>query len=99
MPQLAEQFHVVAPDLPGFGQSDMPGPDKFHYTFDNIARVIDRIVGMRQGLERRSYVPHPSVKIQVPPRSKIGRLASSCGSKPVFFLNVPGTTALPRKRK
>ena len=42
MPQLAEQFHVVAPDLPGFGQSDMPGRDKFHYTFDNIARVIDR---------------------------------------------------------
>jgi pimeloyl-ACP methyl ester carboxylesterase len=32
MPQLAEQFHVVAPDLPGFGQSDMPGRDKFHYT-------------------------------------------------------------------
>jgi pimeloyl-ACP methyl ester carboxylesterase len=42
MPQLAEQFHVVAPDLPGFGQSDMPGRDKFHYTFNNIARVIDR---------------------------------------------------------
>ena len=28
MPQLAEQFHVVAPDLPGFGQSNMPGRDK-----------------------------------------------------------------------
>ena len=49
LPQLAEQVHVVAPDLPGFGQSDMPGRDKFHYTFDNIARVIDRfteIVGL-----------------------------------------------------
>jgi pimeloyl-ACP methyl ester carboxylesterase len=42
MPQLAGQFHVVAPDLPGFGQSDMPGRDRFHYTFDNIARVIGR---------------------------------------------------------
>jgi pimeloyl-ACP methyl ester carboxylesterase len=42
MPQLADQFHVVAPDLPGFGQSDMPGRDKFAYTFDNIAAVIDR---------------------------------------------------------
>src|SRR5262249_12364199 len=42
MPQLAEQFHVVAPDFPGFGQSDMPDRDKFHYTFDNIARVINR---------------------------------------------------------
>jgi pimeloyl-ACP methyl ester carboxylesterase len=49
MPQLAAQFHVVAPDLPGFGQSDMPGRNKFHYTFDNIAGVIDRfteIVGL-----------------------------------------------------
>jgi pimeloyl-ACP methyl ester carboxylesterase len=42
MPQLMEHFHIVAPDLPGFGQSDMPSRDKFHYTFDNIARVIDR---------------------------------------------------------
>ena len=51
MPQLAEQFHVVAPDFPGFGQSDMPVRDKFHYTFDNIARVIDRfteIVGLKR---------------------------------------------------
>jgi pimeloyl-ACP methyl ester carboxylesterase len=42
IPRLAGQFHVVAPDLPGFGQSDMPSRDKFNYTFDNIARVIDR---------------------------------------------------------
>ena len=42
IPLLADRFHVVAPDLPGFGQSDMPARDKFHYTFDNVARVIDR---------------------------------------------------------
>jgi pimeloyl-ACP methyl ester carboxylesterase len=42
IPLLADKFHVVAPDLPGFGQSDMPSRDKFSYTFDNIARVIDR---------------------------------------------------------
>ena len=42
VPQLADLFHIVAPDLPGFGQSDMPGRDKFRYTFDNIARVVDR---------------------------------------------------------
>jgi pimeloyl-ACP methyl ester carboxylesterase len=41
-PQLADRFHVVAPDLPGFGQSDMPAREKFDYTFDNIARVIER---------------------------------------------------------
>jgi pimeloyl-ACP methyl ester carboxylesterase len=41
IPQLADRFHVIAPDLPGFGQSDMPSRDTFEYTFDNIARVID----------------------------------------------------------
>src|SRR6476659_1963098 len=42
IPLLADRFHVVAPDLPGFGQSDMPPREKFRYTFDNIAGVIDR---------------------------------------------------------
>ena len=42
IPKLAERFHVVAPDLPGFGQSDMPSRDRFAYTFDNIANVIGR---------------------------------------------------------
>jgi len=42
IPVLADRFHIVAPDLPGFGQSDMPPRSEFKYTFDNIARVIDR---------------------------------------------------------
>ncbi|SEO33855.1 Pimeloyl-ACP methyl ester carboxylesterase [Luteibacter sp. UNC138MFCol5.1] len=42
IPLLAERFHIVAPDLPGFGQSDMPSRDTFAYTFDNLADVIDR---------------------------------------------------------
>jgi pimeloyl-ACP methyl ester carboxylesterase len=42
IPLLADRLHMVAPDLPGFGQSDMPPPDKFSYTFDNVARVIER---------------------------------------------------------
>ena len=42
IPLLADRFHIVAPDLPGFGQSDMPPREKFKYTFDNIARVIER---------------------------------------------------------
>jgi pimeloyl-ACP methyl ester carboxylesterase len=39
IPLLADRFHVVAPDLPGFGNSDMPGRD---HSFDLIARTIDR---------------------------------------------------------
>jgi pimeloyl-ACP methyl ester carboxylesterase len=42
IPLLADRFHIVAPDLPGFGQSDMPDRNAFHYTFDGLARVIDR---------------------------------------------------------
>jgi len=42
IPQLADRFHLVAPDLPAFGQSDMPARGKFTYTFENIANVIDR---------------------------------------------------------
>src|SRR5712671_531640 len=41
IPLLADRFHIVAPDLPGFGQSDMPPREKFSYTFDNIAGVIE----------------------------------------------------------
>jgi pimeloyl-ACP methyl ester carboxylesterase len=42
IPLLADRFHIIAPDLPGFGQSDMPPRAQFRYTFDNIAGVIDR---------------------------------------------------------
>src|SRR3984885_3719155 len=42
IPLLADGFHMIAPDLPGFGQSDMPPRNRFKYTFDNIASVIDR---------------------------------------------------------
>jgi pimeloyl-ACP methyl ester carboxylesterase len=46
IPLLADRFHIIAPDLPGFGQSDMPGRG---LTFDKIASIIDRfteIVGL-----------------------------------------------------
>jgi pimeloyl-ACP methyl ester carboxylesterase len=42
IPLLADRFHIVAPDMPGFGQSDMPPRSGFKYTFDHLARVIDR---------------------------------------------------------
>jgi len=51
IPLLAERFHLVAPDLPGFGQSDMPSRDSFKYTFDNLAAAISRfteVIGQRR---------------------------------------------------
>jgi pimeloyl-ACP methyl ester carboxylesterase len=41
IPALADQYHLVAPDYPGYGHSSMPPHDKFSYTFDNLAKVID----------------------------------------------------------
>lgn len=40
IPSLADRYHVVAPDLPGFGFSDATDRKKFRYTFDNLAKVI-----------------------------------------------------------
>src|SRR5262245_41614773 len=51
IPLLADRFRLVAPDLPGFGQSGMPPRDAFRYTFDNVANVIDRfteVLGLRR---------------------------------------------------
>jgi pimeloyl-ACP methyl ester carboxylesterase len=49
IPPLADRYRVVAPDLPGFGFSDAPGPQQFHYTFEHLAETIDaftRTVGL-----------------------------------------------------
>ncbi len=41
IPALADSFHVIAPDYPGFGNSEMPDPATFQYTFDKIADVTE----------------------------------------------------------
>ena len=51
MPGLADRYHLVAPDLPGFGFSDAPARAEFKYTFDNLARVIEVFAG-KIGLQR-----------------------------------------------
>jgi pimeloyl-ACP methyl ester carboxylesterase len=48
IPKLADRFHVVAPDMPGFGQTEMPSREKFMYTFESLARVIDRFTEIRR---------------------------------------------------
>ncbi len=40
--RLSGQFHLIAPDYPGFGHSDAPDPKGFTYTFDNIASIVDQ---------------------------------------------------------
>jgi pimeloyl-ACP methyl ester carboxylesterase len=42
IPRLADRYHVVAPDYPGYGHSAMPAMGEFEYSFDNIAKVVER---------------------------------------------------------
>src|SRR5258708_33199012 len=49
IPELARDFRMIAPDLPGFGQSAVPPRERFAYTFEHLARVIGRfteVVGL-----------------------------------------------------
>ena len=44
IPRLAERYHVVAPDYPGFGYSDQPAATEFAYTFEHLAEVTDHLL-------------------------------------------------------
>jgi len=48
---LSDQFHLIAPDYPGFGYSDTPSPNEFSYTFDGLANVVEAFVE-KLGLKR-----------------------------------------------
>ena len=51
IPVLADRYHVIAPDLPGFGFSDSPDRRTFSYTFENLAKVIGRfteVIGLNE---------------------------------------------------
>jgi pimeloyl-ACP methyl ester carboxylesterase len=53
IPLLADRYHLVAPDYPGFGQSEAPPPSSFNYTFDHIAQIMDHFTDQ---LELSDYV-------------------------------------------
>jgi pimeloyl-ACP methyl ester carboxylesterase len=56
---LADNFHVVAPDYPGFGNSDLPSPTEFNYTFDRLSEIVEeflKAIGFtRFGLYMQDY--------------------------------------------
>jgi pimeloyl-ACP methyl ester carboxylesterase len=43
IPRLADKYRVIAPDYPGYGYSAMPDRDKFSYTFENYAKIVDKL--------------------------------------------------------
>jgi pimeloyl-ACP methyl ester carboxylesterase len=54
IPQLADKFHVIAPDYLGFGYSDAPGVQEFKYTFDNLAAHVEELLFENLGLKQFS---------------------------------------------
>jgi len=42
--ELSDQYHLIAPDYPGYGYSSMPAVDKFDYSFDNLANVVEQFI-------------------------------------------------------
>lgn len=44
IPALAERFHVLSPDYPGFGNTDMPDPSQWAYTFDHLAEIVEGLL-------------------------------------------------------
>jgi pimeloyl-ACP methyl ester carboxylesterase len=84
IPRLADRFRLVAPDLPGFGQSDMPSREDFKYTFDNLAQVIDQfseIVGLaRFGLYIFDYGAPVGLRIALKHPERVTAIISQNGN-------------------
>ncbi|MEE9130424.1 MAG: alpha/beta hydrolase [Phycisphaerales bacterium] len=53
IPALADEFHLIAPDYPGYGNSSMPSLDEFDYSFDHFAKIIDKFTD-KLGLDKYS---------------------------------------------
>lgn len=53
--ELADSYYLIAPDYPGFGNSSFPSPKEFTYTFDNIAKLMDKFLSQR-GLNQYSLM-------------------------------------------
>ncbi len=47
IPALADRFHLISPDYPGFGNSDTPDPAAFSYTFDKLAEVVEHFLAAK----------------------------------------------------
>ena len=56
MPRLASHYHVIAPDLPGFGQTSVPADLDFDWTFDRLASVIERFTEAKEMVRYALYV-------------------------------------------
>ncbi|WP_082519768.1 alpha/beta hydrolase [Rhizobium sp. Root1220] len=56
IPLLADRYHVIAPDYPGFGESDAPDHTRFAYTFGNYADIVDALLNHLDAKRYAMYV-------------------------------------------
>ena len=57
IPLLATRYHIVAPDFPGFGDSDAPSPAVYSYTFDHLAGTINALLDQLKITRYTSFIP------------------------------------------
>ena len=53
IPKLSQNYHVIAPDYPGYGNSSMPSVDEFEYTFDHMASIVEQLL-MKKSINKYS---------------------------------------------
>jgi len=84
IPALADRFHVVAPDYPGFGHSAMPAVGEFDYSFDHLAEVIEAFtaaVGLdRYALYVQDYGAPVGFRLAVKHPERVGALVIQNGN-------------------
>jgi pimeloyl-ACP methyl ester carboxylesterase len=56
IPELARDYHVLAPDYPGYGASEMPGRDEFEYSFETFADIVDSFLAKKDVSEFAVYL-------------------------------------------
>jgi pimeloyl-ACP methyl ester carboxylesterase len=84
IPLLAEQFHLIAPDLPGFGQTQLVARERFTYTFENLANVISRfteVIGLdRFGIYVFDYGSPVGLRLAVQHPERVTAIVSQNGN-------------------
>ncbi|WP_225971780.1 alpha/beta fold hydrolase [Paraphotobacterium marinum] len=55
--ELGDEYYLVAPDYPGFGESDSPDPEQYDYTFDNIADTIEKLL-IKKSINKYTLMIH-----------------------------------------
>ena len=99
VPALADRFHVIAPDYPGFGESDAPDPASWAYTFDHLAEVTAKFLSAkgftRYGLFAQDYGGPVGFRLTWRPRIS-ATLCAIIPPAPVAVLPPPARGRLDR---